>query len=466
MWATLAESITMRATLVGHACWLFETTAGCFLTDPVLCDPFEEGTVTSCPRREVRVDQLPALQGIIISHRHLDHFDLPSLVALDRRVPVFCPADPFLLYGLQRLGFRDVHRLEPFVPQQLSGLQLLPTPSLNREVLEYGMVLQDDTGSIFNQVDTFLAADTMQRLQREVGQLDVHLAMYASQNFHLFESRREQTAAMHGVNLHTACRLAARCIVPAAAGFRFTDDLAWLNRHVFPISPTRFVDDLRQLNPALRTAELHPGDVLVVEPGTIAVHRQASAFVTMLEDDTYRIAYDASAPIPPLHDPNPAGYGLQGLQEFAQGVLEKGLPQHLMQAIAAGEQLALQCLQYGVTYQVDVVFPNGETRCWTYRFDRQHRTVHHHSGADPTAPHMRKSITASALVDFCLGRRSYFAVRTQSRRSSQVFELMSTARGIVAQDVELPDLLTHYILHAMPGAERRGTDWINFVTRA
>ena len=66
----------MRATLVGHACWLFETTAGCFLTDPVLFDPFEEGTVTSCPRRTVRVEQIPALQGIIVSHRHLDHFDL------------------------------------------------------------------------------------------------------------------------------------------------------------------------------------------------------------------------------------------------------------------------------------------------------------------------------------------------------------------------------------------------------
>ena len=455
----------MRATLLGHACWLFETTAGCFLTDPVLCDPFEEGTVTSCPRREVQVDRLPALQGIIVSHRHLDHFDLPSLAALDRRVPVFCPDDPFLRYGLQRLGFCDVYRLEPFMPQQRSGLRLLPTPSLNREVLEYGIVVQDETGTIFNQVDTFLAADTIHRLHREVGQLDVHLAMYASQNFHIFENKREQTAAMHGVNLHTACRLAARCVVPASAGFRFTDDLAWLNRHVFPIAPTRFVDDLLQLDPALQTEELHPGDTLVVEQGNIVVHRQASDFVTMLEDDTHRIAYDAAAPIPPLHDPNPDGYGLQGLQEFAQGVLERGLPQYLVQGLATGEQIATHYMQYAVVYQVDVVLPNGETRCWTYRFDRQRQAVRHHVGPGPTVPHMRKCITASALVDFCLGRRSYFAVRTQSRRSSQVFDLMQTEQGIVAQDVDLPDLLTHYILHAMPGAEHRGADWINFVTK-
>jgi len=125
----------------------------------------------------------------------------------------------------------------------------------------------------------------------------------------------------------------------------------------------------------------------------------------------------------------------------------------------------MQYLRYGVVYQVDVVFPNGETRCWTYHFDRQRQAVRHHAGISPTVPHMRKSITASALVDFCLGRRSYFAVRTQSRRSAQVFELTHTAQGIVAQEVDLPDLLTHYILHAMAGAERRGAAWIDFVTR-
>jgi hypothetical protein len=454
----------MRATLVGHACWLFETTIGCFLTDPVLFDPFEEGTVTSCPRRAVRLEQLPALQGIIISHRHLDHFDLPSLAVLDRRVPVFCPDDPFLLYGLQRLGFGDVRCLAPFVAQQIGGLRLLPTPSLNHDVLEYGLVVQDDTGTIFNQVDTFLTADTIQRLCREVGQLDVHLAMYASQHFDLFESKRANTAQLHGINLHTASRLAAGCVVPAAAGFRFSDDLAWLNRHVFPISQTKFKQDLHEVSPMLRIVEVNPGDTLAIASGQVDVHRQAAAYVTMLEDDTHRIAYDAAAPIPALEDHNPAGYGLQGLQEFAQGVMEVGLPQYLTRGIATQEQVTMQYLRYGVVYQVTVVFPDGVQRRWTYRFDRQRQRVER--APDDVAPDVHKCITASALVDFCLGRRSYFAVRTQSRRSVQVYAVVQTAHGVVAQEVDLPDLLTHYILNEMAGAERRGRDWIDWVTKA
>jgi hypothetical protein len=453
----------MRATLIGHACWLFETTAGCFLMDPVLFDPFEEGTVTSCPRRAVRLEQLPALQGIIVSHRHLDHFDLPSLAVLDRRVPVFCPDDAFLLYGLQRLGFGDIRRLAPFVALQLGGLRLLPTPSLNQDVLEYGLVVQDETGTIFNQVDTFLAAETLQHLRREVVQLDVHLAMYASQHFNLFESKRANTAVLHGINLHTASRLAAGCVVPAAAGFRFSDDLVWLNRHVFPISPARFVQDLRLISPTLRIVEVNPGDTLAVASGQVDVHRQAVAYVTMLEDDTHRIAYDATAPIPALEDRNPAGYGLQGLREFAQGVVEVGLPQYLARGIGTQEPVAMQYLRHGVVYQVTVVFPDGAHRCWTYRFDRQRQTVQR--GSDEAVPDVRKCITASALVDFCLGRRSYFAVRTQSRRSVQVYETVQTAHGVVAQEVDLPDLLTHYILNEMAGAERRGQDWIDWVTK-
>jgi len=84
---------------------------------------------------------------------------------------------------------------------------------------------------------------------------------------------------------------------------------------------------------------------------------------------------------------------------------------------------------------------------------------------DGAVPDVRKYITAAALVDLCLDRRSYFAVRTQSRRSVQVYDVVQTAPGVMAQEVDLPDLLTHYILNEMAGAERRGRNWIDLVTK-
>src|SRR5260370_42308410 len=95
----------------------------------------------------------------------------------------------------------------------------------------------------------------------------------------------------------------------------------------------------------------------------------------MLEDDTHLIAYDAAAPIPALEDRSPAGYGLQGLREFARGVVEDGLPQYLARGMATREQVGMQYLRYGVIYQATVGCPDGARRSWHYRFNRQRQTV-------------------------------------------------------------------------------------------
>jgi len=454
----------VRATLIGHACWLMETSAGCFLTDPVLFDPFEEGMVVSCPRRGVHLDHLPELRGIIVSHRHLDHFDVPSLAVLDRRAPVFCPPDPLLQYGLKQLGFNDLHPLEPFVPHHVDTLTLLPTPSLNRDVMECGLVFQDSTGTLFNQVDTVLGPDDVQRLRQEAGTPDVHLAMYASQHFGFFESKRDYTATTYAINLNMTLLLDAGCVVPASAGFRFVDELDWLNRHIFPIRAEQFATDLQRLHPGLQTEIVQPGDRLTIASGQASVERQVADYVTLLAADTHRLAYDPSAPVPPLQDTNPSGYGRRGMQELAQGVLESGLPQYLNQGISTPEEVAWQYAQHGVSYQVEVVFPD-DTCSWSYHFDRQ-QTYRWESGSSAVVPHVRLRITGSALVDLCLGRRSYVSVRTQCRRTSRVWQPTPTERGIEVREIELPDLLSHYMLNTMAGADRLGADWIDFQIRS
>src|SRR6266480_1435206 len=81
----------MRVTLLGHATVLVEMGPMHILMDPILQDPFEDGMVVSCPKREIDTEQLPPIDVIIISHRHPDHFDLPSLDSLSRSCQVCCP---------------------------------------------------------------------------------------------------------------------------------------------------------------------------------------------------------------------------------------------------------------------------------------------------------------------------------------------------------------------------------------
>ncbi len=60
----------MRVTLLGHAALLVEMGPMTILMDPVLQDPFEDGIVVSCPKREIDVQRLPPVDVIILSHRH------------------------------------------------------------------------------------------------------------------------------------------------------------------------------------------------------------------------------------------------------------------------------------------------------------------------------------------------------------------------------------------------------------
>ncbi len=87
----------MRVTLIGHACVFVEAEGTRCLMDPVFGDPFEEGAVTTCPRREVDASKMPRPDVVILSHAHLDHFDIPTLATLPRDVDLLCAKDKVIL---------------------------------------------------------------------------------------------------------------------------------------------------------------------------------------------------------------------------------------------------------------------------------------------------------------------------------------------------------------------------------
>lgn len=87
--------MSFRATYFGWQGWLFETDRATVAIDPLLVDQVGRG-----PRhtridfvfreaREVKLDRLPPLDALVLSHEHEDHFSVPTLVRLDRRIPLY-----------------------------------------------------------------------------------------------------------------------------------------------------------------------------------------------------------------------------------------------------------------------------------------------------------------------------------------------------------------------------------------
>ena len=465
-WNLNQEVVRMRVTALGHACWYFETAGGNFLTDPVLRDPFSEGTATSCPAREITRSELPRPDFLFLSHRHLDHFDAITLRQLDRDLPIYCPPDALLMSALKHLEFRDLRPLQALVPERIGGLTLTPIHSVSDALVEFGLLVQDPDGVVLNQVDVPLDKHALAFL-RQAGPIDLHLAMFASQDFGRFSGRPARTSEVYGRNLDAAIRVGAKTVVPAAAGFRFVDRLAWLNSTMFPVSRDRFIADLARLSPDQDTAVINPGDAFTLTRGAFALERQASPYVRMLADDASLLGFDPTFPAPPLVDDNAPGYPLDALHAYIEQLLGLGLPRFIDMAMGVTGSLARAYHDTRSVYRVEVVFPDRR-QVWSYEFAGSVcRLV-----SDPALaaqPNILWRVTASALVDLCEGRRGCFAIRTESRRWSSVVQTQRTEHGITGQEIDLPDLLTDYIRATRvqsEGEERAALDYYGLISQA
>lgn len=442
----------MRVTLLGHASVLVELDGATCLMDPVLADPFEEGTVVSCPRRTIDVDRLTSIDLLVVSHRHPDHFDLPSLARIDRRADAVCPADPLIVYALRELGFENVHPVHPMAEIVGDGFELFPTRSELKSIPEMGVVFHDSTGTFWNQVDTPLADTTIDAVRQRFSRVDLLFAMYASQNFEFFESlTAEFPAETHARNLETALRIDPAVAVPASAGFRFDGPHAWLNAFLFPISRHRFVRDLEELDRDIATVMMNPGDVIELENGHVR-HLPASSLVARTEvDDSYRLDFDPAAPIPPLRDANPDGLPDSDLRAAVDDMLTVELGRWAAEA-RSGDRVLAAYVRAHTRYRIDVVFPHDHVRWYRFDFGGDSLGLDNGTAAAPEADQVHR-IAASALVGWAPRTRSFFSVRASSRRYGTACRTGREADRVTVEPRPLPDLLMYYVLQVAEGSD-------------
>src|SRR6185295_4934208 len=102
-------------TFVGHATFLLQAAAGNVLVDPVFSQRASPFSFVG-PRRArapgVRLDDLPPISLLLLSHNHYDHCDRPALRLLQRRFdpPVVTPLGKGPL--LRSAGFRQVEEID------------------------------------------------------------------------------------------------------------------------------------------------------------------------------------------------------------------------------------------------------------------------------------------------------------------------------------------------------------------
>ena len=156
----------LRVTFVNHATFLLQTAGLNLLTDPVWSERVSPVTFAGPRRRRapgLRMEDLPPIDAILISHNHYDHFDTATLARLlDRHRPaVFCPVG--LAQPLRKIGFEEICELDWWQSVAWCGLNVhcVPaqhfsarTPFDRRRTLWCGWMLSNEEGSVYFAGDT------------------------------------------------------------------------------------------------------------------------------------------------------------------------------------------------------------------------------------------------------------------------------------------------------------------------
>jgi N-acyl-phosphatidylethanolamine-hydrolysing phospholipase D len=120
-----------RATWLGHASFLLQGCGKSLLVDPVFsdyCAPFAIKRLRRLVPPPCRLEDLPPIDAVLLTHSHYDHMDLPTLQKLGCDMPLIVPEGHARWLG--KKGFGSVKELAWFRQHELfPGIIVTATPA-------------------------------------------------------------------------------------------------------------------------------------------------------------------------------------------------------------------------------------------------------------------------------------------------------------------------------------------------
>jgi L-ascorbate metabolism protein UlaG (beta-lactamase superfamily) len=244
-----------RITWVGHATVALEIAGARLLTDPVL-----RARVAHLRRRAPLPDPalLGGLDGVLVSHLHLDHLDVPSLRMLGRGVRLVVPRGAGRV--LRRAGFAPVTELAVGEETTVGGATVAAVPADHdgrRHPL--GAVAETIGFEIAGAHRVYFAGDTdvFAGMERFAGRFDVALLPIWGWGPTLGPGHMDPPAAARAVAL-----LRPRVVVPIHWGTLFPAGLHRVRGAALVQPPRAFARLVADLAPAVEVRTLAPGESL------------------------------------------------------------------------------------------------------------------------------------------------------------------------------------------------------------
>jgi L-ascorbate metabolism protein UlaG (beta-lactamase superfamily) len=127
--------VPTKITFIGHSTLLLEVSGVKLLTDPIFG---KYPRYIFFFRRKLKpgrtIEQILAenIDGILLSHNHLDHYHVPSLRKFPRDVPFFVPSKYKSFVSSAYRHFTDIHELEVWQSEEFKGVTITAVPAYHR----------------------------------------------------------------------------------------------------------------------------------------------------------------------------------------------------------------------------------------------------------------------------------------------------------------------------------------------
>jgi len=310
----------LSITFLGHQGWLFRAEHAAVLVDPLLCEDFGAAQALGYrvwPPRELDLAAFPALDAVVLSHEHDDHFDIPSLAKLDRGIPIHLSARSSNAAHaiLREMGF-TVHPLAPGEAVRYGELELLPFAGdhVNTDngdewdTLPFVVRHTGGAGSFFSLVDITLVQAHVEWAAQKLARPGVigwtnnamdwsHMAPYMAER----TEGTQQCFVKMGVGHKLIETLwgTPQAMVTCAGGFSFHGERAHLNARVFCVDTDAVCKAMSDVYKKEKFVAARPGQTLHLAAGKLKSIDERTTFLgTKPRDEWPSRAKIASEPPP------------------------------------------------------------------------------------------------------------------------------------------------------------------------
>jgi len=355
--------MTIQVAKIGHASLLVMAGRMRCLMDPVLVQPFECGFNTFEPAVSLNLEKLDEQYNLVIlSHEHMDHFCVQSLNTLNRQCPIIYPRGCTLIeHALSRLGFERQYQITPGQTLTFEDVTLSFTPS-NVRFPEVGVLFEFLGTRFWNCVDCEIDNRAISMVVKNGIGPDLMFAQYQT----LIEEELGVDALgasfpmeIYQGRLQAVLQAKPRCMVPSSCGYKYSSE-EWLNQRGFPVTEQQFIDDVKLLEPEIKTRILGSGDTISADG--FSIERDSLPFVSCIRVESVQTDWRPDQGVPPLRDDDPFEHGTEHLKNTLTHYLNTEFIRQLKrpELRAWQEMMREGC----VAWQFDLIYPDRskETR--------------------------------------------------------------------------------------------------------